>query len=166
MINRHTLCGLASVYVIIISYINSYASLGATWPLTGPRFAAEVVVKFSRQHRGLDKLMNATLTLVEGSKVDLNDMMENAEEACEFIKAISTPTRLMLLCHLIEGERTVSDLADCVGAKQSLTSHHLNRLKQAGLVQTRRDEKFIYYSIKNPIAEKVVGVLHEEFCAK
>ena len=109
--------------------------------------------------------MTATVALKEGPTVDLDEMMANAEEACEFLKAISTPTRLMLLCHLMEGERTVTDLADCVGAKQSLTSHHLNRLKQAGLVSTRRDEKFIHYRIKSATAKKVVGVLYAEFCA-
>ena len=70
----------------------------------------------------------------------------------------------MLLCHLMEGERTVSELADLVGAKQSLTSHHLNRLKLSGLVASRRDEKFIFYRLENEVVKQVVTILYDEFC--
>jgi len=96
--------------------------------------------------------------------IDVEEMMVSAETACDFLKAIATPTRLLLLCYLMDGERTVSELAECVGAKQSLTSHHLNRLKLAGLVSTRRDEKFIYYRLEPTIAKEVVGILYREFC--
>ena len=98
--------------------------------------------------------------------IDPDEMMTKAETACDFLKAIATPTRLMLLCNLMEGERTVTELAETVGAKQSLTSHHLNRLKLSGLVNARRDEKFIYYSLEDTIAKEVVGILYQEFCKK
>ena len=79
--------------------------------------------------------------------IDPEVMVVQAESACDFLKAIATPMRLMLLCNLVDGEQTVTDLSNKVGAKQSLTSHHLNRLKLSGLVSARRDEKFIYYSL-------------------
>ena len=56
--------------------------------------------------------------------INPEEMMSKAEEACDFMKALSTSTRLMLLCSLMDGERTVTELAEMVGAKQSLTSHH------------------------------------------
>lgn len=97
-------------------------------------------------------------------QIDPDEMMMKAESACDFLKAIATPTRLMLLCNLIDGERTVTDLSEVVGAKQSLTSHHLNRLKLSGLVVARRDEKFIYYRLADTIAKDIVVVLYQEFC--
>ena len=97
-------------------------------------------------------------------RLDTGSMLEQAESACEFLRAIATPTRLMLLCHLIDGEHTVSELADLVGEKQSLTSHHLNRLKLSGLVASRRDEKFIFYRLENAVVKNVVSILYDEFC--
>lgn len=108
--------------------------------------------------------MNAAAKQVELTVIDPNEMMVKAESACDFLKAIATPTRLMLLCNLMEGERTVTELAEGVGAKQSLTSHHLNRLKLSGLVTSRRDEKFIYYSLEDTIAKEMVSILYQEFC--
>lgn len=108
--------------------------------------------------------MNAAAKRVELEVIDPNEMTAKAESACDFLKAIATPTRLMLLCNLMEGERTVTELAEVVGAKQSLTSHHLNRLKLSGLVSARRDEKFIYYSLEDTIAKEVVSILYQEFC--
>lgn len=97
-------------------------------------------------------------------EINPDEMVAKAEAACDFLKALATPTRLMLLCNLIDNERTVTELAEIVGAKQSLTSHHLNRLKLSGLVSTRRDEKFIYYSLADTIAKEVVAILYREFC--
>ena len=111
-----------------------------------------------------DTVMNAAAKKVELEVIDPNEMMVKAESACDFLKAIATPTRLMLLCNLMEGERTVTELAEVVGAKQSLTSHHLNRLKLSGLVSARRDEKFIYYSLEDTIAKELVAILYQEFC--
>lgn len=91
-------------------------------------------------------------------------MQEGAEQACDLLKAIATPTRLMLLCSLMQGEMTVTQLCEAVGAKQSLTSHHLNRLRLSGLVATRRDEKFIYYRLADDVAKLIVGVLYERYC--
>ena len=99
------------------------------------------------------------------SEMDATALLGKAESACDFLRAIATPTRLMLLCHLMEGERTVSELADLVDAKQSLTSHHLNRLKLSGLVASRRNEKFIFYRLENDVVKNLVAILHEEFCS-
>ena len=96
--------------------------------------------------------------------INPEEMMSKAEEACDFMKALSTSTRLMLLCSLMDGERTVTELAEMVGAKQSLTSHHLNRLKLSGLVSARRDEKFIYYSLEDSFAQELVAMLYLQFC--
>ncbi len=97
-------------------------------------------------------------------EMDATALLGKAESACDFLRAIATPTRLMLLCHLMDGERTVSELSDLVGAKQSLTSHHLSRLKLSGLVASRRDEKFIFYRLENEVVKNVVTILYVEFC--
>ena len=108
--------------------------------------------------------MTAAIDIARARSIDPSEMMANAEEACNFMKAIGTSTRLMLLCSLMDGDRTVTELAEMVGAKQSLTSHHLNRLKLSGIVSARRDEKFIYYSLGNKVARQIVEILYQEFC--
>ena len=96
--------------------------------------------------------------------IDPEVMVVQAEAACDFLKAIATPMRLMLLCNLVDGEQTVTDLSNKVGAKQSLTSHHLNRLKLCGVVSARRAAKFIYYSLEDRFAKELVAMLYQEFC--
>ena len=98
------------------------------------------------------------------NEMDATALLGKAESACDFLRAIATPTRLMLLCYLMDGERTVSELSDLVGAKQSLTSHHLSRLKLSGLVASRRNEKFIFYRLENEVVRNVVTILYDEFC--
>ena len=108
--------------------------------------------------------MEADVIDTSFDEIDPEVMVVQAEAACDFLKAIATPMRLMLLCNLVDGEQTVTDLSNKVGAKQSLTSHHLNRLKLSGLVSARRDEKFIYYSLEDRFAKKLVAMLYQEFC--
>ncbi|MEE9202103.1 MAG: metalloregulator ArsR/SmtB family transcription factor [Dehalococcoidia bacterium] len=69
------------------------------------------------------------------------------ELTSKFFRALGDPTRLRLLDHLLEGEKNVGDLVDLVGAPQGRVSNHLACLKQCGLVDTRREGKFIYYHI-------------------
>lgn len=96
----------------------------------------------------------------------LKDMASNAEHASTYLKALSHPGRLMILCYLIEGEKTVTDLEVLLGARQSSVSQHLARLRADRLVQTRRDGKAIHYSLADDRTEKVIGLLHTLFCNK
>jgi len=98
------------------------------------------------------------------SYAESDQLQHGAQQACDLLKAIATPTRMMLLCALMMGEMTVTELCYAVGTKQSLTSHHLNRLRLSGLVATRRNEKFIYYRLADDVAKLIVGVLYERYC--
>ncbi len=92
------------------------------------------------------------------------DMADNAEMASSYLKALSHPGRLMILCYLMEGEKTVTDLELLLGARQSSVSQHLARLRADKLVRTRREGKAIHYSLADERTKRVIGLLHELFC--
>lgn len=93
-----------------------------------------------------------------------SDLAENAEAASAYLKALSHPGRLMILCYLIEGEKTVTDLERLLGARQSSVSQHLARLRADQLVKTRREGKAIHYSLADDRTSQVIGLMHRLFC--
>ncbi len=104
---------------------------------------------------------------LEGDAVDspkLDDMMRNARLATDFLKALSHETRLLLLCLLSEGERSVTDLENTLSLRQPTISQQLARLRLDGLVTTRRDGKTVYYSIADEDIKRVIALLYEIFC--
>lgn len=96
--------------------------------------------------------------------IDEADFAANAAEAATFLKTIGHQGRLMLLCHLVQGEKSVSELESLLGARQAAVSQQLARLRDQGLVQTRRDGRTIYYSVADPRATKVLETLYDVFC--
>ena len=92
-------------------------------------------------------------------------MAEKAEEAALFLKALTNPHRLMILCLLDGCERSVSDLERHLGLRQPTLSQQLAKLRADGLVETRRDGKFIYYRLASAEAREVIAVLFRLFCA-
>ena len=98
-------------------------------------------------------------------KIDPDKMAAAAGQASELLKALGHPHRLMLLCQMIEGERTVGELAAALGIRESTTSQHLALLRRDGLVQPRRDGQTIWYSIASVPAQRVMATLFELFCA-
>ncbi|MFT6105007.1 MAG: ArsR family transcriptional regulator [Paracoccaceae bacterium] len=97
---------------------------------------------------------------------ELDQMMVSACEASTFLKAISHEGRLMILCHLASGEKSVTELETLLSARQAAVSQQLSRLRLEGLVQPRRDGKTIYYSLTDGRATKVLDVVYELFCKK
>jgi len=91
-------------------------------------------------------------------------MMESAAEASTFLKAISHESRLMILCHLANGERSVRDLETLLSARQAAVSQQLSRLRLEGLVKPRREGKMIYYSLSEPRVRQVIEVVYDLFC--
>jgi len=87
-----------------------------------------------------------------------------AGQAEEFLKALANRHRLMILCQLNGGERSVGVLQDAVGLSQSALSQHLARLREDRLVATRREGQTIYYSIASREAERLIGLLYAMFC--
>ncbi len=95
---------------------------------------------------------------------DLNKMMSNARRASDFLKAISHEGRLMILCHLTTGEKSVTELEELLSARQAAVSQQLSRLRLEGLVQPRRDGKTIYYSLTDDRPKQIMEIVYELFC--
>ncbi|WP_353473173.1 metalloregulator ArsR/SmtB family transcription factor [Salipiger sp. H15] len=93
-------------------------------------------------------------------------MAENARNAAGFLKTLAHEGRLMILCHLGSGERSVGELEGLLGMRQAAVSQMLARLREEGLVNTRRDGKTIFYSLATEDTARVIGLLYEIFCAK
>jgi DNA-binding transcriptional ArsR family regulator len=108
--------------------------------------------------------MVAALKIV--TEASLNDMMSSAKDATDFLKALAHEGRLAILCRLSEGECTVTELEQLLSVRQAAVSQQLARLRLEGLVDTRRDGKTIYYSIKDERVQRMISVLYEMFCQK
>lgn len=95
---------------------------------------------------------------------DMEKMMKNAERASAFLKAISHEGRLMILCHLASGEKSVTELEDLLASRQSAVSQQLTRLRLEGLVTPRRDGKAIYYRLTDHRPKQIMEVVYDLFC--
>ena len=95
---------------------------------------------------------------------DIDAMMESAHEASGFLKALAHEGRLLILCLLIDGEKSVGEIEDMLSLRQPAISQQLARLRADGLVETRREGKNIFYSLARSEVRDVVGTLHRAFC--
>ncbi len=93
-------------------------------------------------------------------------MASNAKRASDFLKALAHENRLLILCILAEGEKSVSQLEDILDLRQPTVSQQLARLRADGLVSTRRDGKTIYYNLASADARVVIGAIYDVFCKK
>lgn len=98
------------------------------------------------------------------SDVEIERMMNNACTASNFLKAISHEGRLMILCHLAAGEKSVTELEELLSARQAAVSQQLSRLRTEGLVAPRREGKTIYYSLTDKRAIQILDVVYNLFC--
>lgn len=97
---------------------------------------------------------------------DLRMMRKHAGAAAAMMAALSHEARLRVLCDLVGGERTAGELVERSGLSQSALSQHLSRLRDEGLVATRREGVSIFYRISNRDAARILGVLHEIYCKR
>ena len=81
------------------------------------------------------------------------------------LKAVANRNRLVILCELLKGERSVSALQGAIGLSQSALSQHLARLREDELVATRRESQTIYYSLSSKPVTRLIGLLYELYCA-
>ena len=95
---------------------------------------------------------------------DLDKMANNAVRASNFLKAISHEGRLMILCHLASGEKSVTELEELLSARQAAVSQQLSRLRLEGLVIPRRDGKTIYYRLSDDRPKQIMEVVYDLFC--
>lgn len=93
-------------------------------------------------------------------------MMARADDASTFLKALAHEGRLMILCHLAEGEKSVSELEGLIGLRQAAVSQQLARLRLEGLLSTRRKGKAIIYALRDPGVIAVLSCLHRLFGAR
>jgi DNA-binding transcriptional ArsR family regulator len=100
------------------------------------------------------------------ASTDLDMMVDRAKQASDFLKALSHETRLLILCLLSEGEKSVTNLEELLELRQSTVSQQLARLRLDGLVETKRDGKTIYYSLANDDVRKILGAVYDVFCSK
>lgn len=98
------------------------------------------------------------------SHEDRDKLARNAARATSFLKAIGHEGRMMILCHLAGGERSVGELEDLLSARQAAVSQHLSRLRQDGLVTSRRHGKTIFYRLADSRPRRVIDVVYELFC--
>ncbi|CAA0099119.1 Transcriptional activator HlyU [BD1-7 clade bacterium] len=102
---------------------------------------------------------------MQSSEKDLSAIAEKAELAASFLKSLANPNRLMVLCHLLEGELSVGELNQRVPLSQSALSQHLLVLRDAEMVATRRESQVIYYSLKDERVKAILATLYDAFCA-
>jgi DNA-binding transcriptional ArsR family regulator len=97
--------------------------------------------------------------------MNLDELQIRADAAERLLKAMASQPRLMILCELLKGERTVTALQQAVGLSMSAISQHLARLRADELVATRRESQTIHYSIASQPAKTVIETLYELFCS-
>jgi ArsR family transcriptional regulator, virulence genes transcriptional regulator len=96
---------------------------------------------------------------------EAEEMQAHAADAANLMRAFGNESRLMILCTLAEGERSVGELNEIIPLSQSALSQQLARLRRDGLVKTRRESQVIHYSLCDGPADRVINVLHDIFCS-
>lgn len=100
----------------------------------------------------------------QGAEADrLEEMQINAVDAASFLKALSHSGRLLIMCHLASGEKSVNELESLIGIRQAAVSQQLARLRHEGMVSSRRQGKLIFYSLADERVRKLVGVVNQIF---
>ncbi|MBT8107345.1 MAG: metalloregulator ArsR/SmtB family transcription factor [Gammaproteobacteria bacterium] len=97
-------------------------------------------------------------------RIDIDAIEAQANKASSVLGALSNEKRLVILCQLVDGERSVNDLTELLGAPQSTISQHLGVLRREGLVQTRRDAQTLYYSLAGNEARAILETLQALYC--
>ena len=97
---------------------------------------------------------------------DMDAFVAAATDATGFLRAISHEGRLMILCYLAQGEKSVTELEELLSARQAAVSQQLARLRHEGLVTHRRDGKAVYYQLTDDRSLKVIDLMYELFCTR
>lgn len=96
----------------------------------------------------------------------VSEMEEKAEEAARLLATLANSKRLLALCHLLQGEKSVGQLAELVDLSQSALSQHLARLRDLEIVETRREAQTVYYRLSSTEVAAILETLYSLFCAK
>ena len=95
---------------------------------------------------------------------DVEELLDNARDATEFLKAVAHETRLVILCLLLDGPKSVGELEQRLKLRQPFVSQQLARLRADNLVEAQRDGKNVYYAIARPEVVEIIGALQRAFC--
>ena len=98
------------------------------------------------------------------AEAEITTLVKNARDVADFLKILSHEGRLTILCHLVEGEKSVAELEKLLAARQPMVSQMLARLRLEGVVETRRDGKAIYYSLADDRAKHLIEIIYDMFC--
>lgn len=98
------------------------------------------------------------------TEAEIDEIATKATDAANFLKAISHEGRLMILCHLVSGEKSVTELERLLSARQAAVSQQLSRLRLEGLVVPRREGKAIFYSLADDRPRKIIELVYDLFC--
>ncbi len=98
------------------------------------------------------------------AKADLDRMAASATRAADFLKSLGHEQRLMILCHLASGEKSVGEVEEVLAARQAAVSQQLARLRHEGMVTTRREGKTIYYGLGDERSKRKIVLLFDLFC--
>lgn len=98
-------------------------------------------------------------------KMEPTLLAQKSDMAASLLNAMANQSRLMILCHLLNEELTVTQLSERVGLNQSPLSQHLGKLRALGLVKTRREGQSIHYRLASPAVEAVLQTLYGIYCA-
>lgn len=94
----------------------------------------------------------------------LDVMQRNANQAEAMLKLLANAKRLMILCHLVQGEKSVGELAVLVGLSASSLSQHLSKMRIQGLIESEKRGQMVYYSIQNPEIQAILSTLYLIYC--
>lgn len=109
--------------------------------------------------------LDASLGNGRCARMDADELLGQAQEASNLMKALAHEGRLMILCHLSSGEKSVTELENLLESRQAAVSQQLARLRLEGLVSARREGKAIYYHLSDSRARRLVEVIYEMFCS-
>lgn len=99
----------------------------------------------------------------EKPPLDSEAVHQQARKAADFLKALSHETRLLILCLLVEGDKSVNELEQILELRQAAVSQQLARLREDDLVEARRDGKNVYYSLARPEVGEIISALYQAF---
>ena len=110
-------------------------------------------------------LLDGNISNCSSVTMNVSDLTERSQDVASYLKVLANSSRLLILCELNAGERSVGTLEAAVGLTQSALSQHLAKLRASGIVATRRDAQTIYYRLADPKAVRMMGTLYDLFCA-